>query len=46
MNWEIRIDVYTLLSIRQITSENLGVEHRKLYSILYGEGNPKKRTYS
>ena len=48
MNWEIGIDIYTLLVlyIKQITNEN---PHRELYSILCddldGKEIQKKRGY-
>ena len=32
MNWQIEIDVYTLLCIKYMTNENLLVQHRELYS--------------
>ena len=36
MNWEIGMDVYTVLCIKLIT------EHRELYSILYDDINGKE----
>ena len=42
MNWEIEMDIYTLLCIKQITNENLLVQHRELYSMLCGNLNGKE----
>ena len=41
MNWEIGIDIYTLLCIKEITNENL-LEHRELYSVLCGDLSRKE----
>ena len=42
-NWEIEIDIYTLLilCIKQITNEPT-VQHRELYSVLCGDLNGKE----
>ena len=48
MNWEIGTDKYTLLSIKQITNENLLCSTGNSTQFSVGpkwEGNPKKRGY-
>ena len=42
MNWEIGINIYTLLYIKQITNENLLYSTRELYSMLCGDLNGKE----
>ena len=36
INWEIRIDIYTLLCIRQITNENLQGKSKRRYKLFIG----------
>ena len=46
MNWEFGIDIYTLLSIKEITSENLRHSTGSFTSksvVTTWEGNPKGR---
>ena len=41
MNWEIGIDIYTLLCMKQITKGNLPYSTEN-YSVLYGDLNGKE----
>ena len=42
MNWEIGIDIYTLLYIKQITKENLFIQHREVCSVICDDLNGKE----
>ena len=42
MDWEMRINIYTLQYIKQITNENLLYSFRELYLMFYGDQNGKE----
>ena len=43
MNWEIRIDIYTLLCIKQITNENYCITEGTLFSALQRPKQERKK---
>ena len=48
MNWDIGIDIYTLLCMKQITNENLLYSTENSTNVLWWynwRGNPKKKGY-
>ena len=46
-NWEIGIDIYTLLHMKQMTNKDLLYKRKELYSILWPmwENNPRESGY-